>query len=493
MSKYKNVILFLLLPPLIALGVLYGVERKFNAQLRAELYNYYKNEQGVSKDSFAGVTGAKFCAYQENVAAAPSFCRDVKIVSVTEKAALAVIIVSILYILFVAVIGRKSRNRRDALLRLFSPGLYITALFTVLVTIANAAVLLAAIFYGETVFTGYYTPKILLVLAIASVYAVWITITSVWNAVKKPVQAPIALVLSKEENPKIWALAEDVARSLNAAPPDNIIAGLEPSFYATEIENVVDGKPLSGGTVFLSIPFCRILTPGELRGILGHELSHFTGEDVKYTTKFYPVYAGASGAVAVLGAQRAGLGTLGILPATAMFSFFLNVFAETEREIGRARELNADKESALRAAGAMDNAGALVKLHAYGPAFNAAYKAVSDGAASDKAEKNFGEIYENAVKSLTPDAAEENIKKGYGIQHPTDTHPQLSERLANLGVTENQIIGSALKIPAPQDSAAALIPQHEKIEEELTAVLNQIYINHFRALAEAQAKGKKKK
>ncbi len=153
---------------------------------------------------------------------------------------------------------------------------------------------------------------------------------------------------------------------MGARPPDAIVAGLEPNFYVTEANVIcLDGK-LKGRTMFVSLPLCRILSLGEMRAVLGHELAHYKGLDTRFSQRFYPIYRGATQGLVNIASgfsEKGGAGQLVLLPAFATLSYFLDSFSESEKAISRERELAADKEAA-NIDSARNLAIALAKLHA---------------------------------------------------------------------------------------------------------------------------------
>jgi Zn-dependent protease with chaperone function len=491
MSKYLKVIIVLILPLLIAFAVLFASQKGFDSKLRTGLYEAYKNE--VTQKDLKKITSFKFCAAKEGREMAPEFCRDILLISAAEVTAAAGIILSVIYIAIITRLGARARRNRELLLKYFKPALFMTAGLSIFFLLITTVTLLAAVFYGEVALANRYHPKIMLVLALVGLVGVYIVIKAVLQALKRPLQNAVAVLLTKEENPEIWAMAEDVAYNMGSRAPDNIIAGIDPTFYATEVDNKIQNTPLlAGETLYLSIPLCRILSRGELRSIIGHELAHFAGDDVKYTISFYPIYTGAANAVEMFYRESAGnaLSFIGLLGVTTMFTFFLKIFSEAEREIGRERELNADKQSASKASTPQENASALVKVYAYAPAFDEAYDKMAQSVQEQKPLENLGTVFMDCIKQLAPEKAYENLELK-GISHPTDTHPLLSQRLENLGIKAGDIAQSAMKIDY-HDAAVRLIPKYEEIEKQLTAVMNENYVQYLKAVEETQKQGKKK-
>ena len=53
---------------------------------------------------------------------------------------------------------------------------------------------------------------------------------------------------------------------------------------------MTEEKKLEGLTIYMSWMSMKFLSINELKSILSHELGHFVGKDLYYTTKFLPLY-----------------------------------------------------------------------------------------------------------------------------------------------------------------------------------------------------------
>jgi Zn-dependent protease with chaperone function len=247
-----------------------------------------------------------------------------KCIKIGQNISLTVIGLALLFIIITTICGKLTRNNRKLLVGLFSPGLYLTAVLCIGVTIANATTLILNIYYIEAWLLGIITPKILLCFALGAIFGIWTIIISIINTLKKTEKYVEGENLSEQQYPHIWEFVKSIAGKMNAKMPYNIIAGLEPTFYATEIGIKIGDKYLKGETLFISLTLARILTISEFASVIGHELSHFTNNDVKYTTKFYPVYVGTTNAVERLSTNidDSPTSSISLLPAYIMFTFF---------------------------------------------------------------------------------------------------------------------------------------------------------------------------
>ena len=89
------------------------------------------------------------------------------------------------------------------------------------------------------------------------------------------------------------------------------------------------------------------MTTDEFVAVIGHELGHFRGDDTKFSERFYPIYRGTAASIVSLHvAGGRGWGQVSLLPAIAVFGFFLEAFSSAERRLSRERELAADQAGA---------------------------------------------------------------------------------------------------------------------------------------------------
>ena len=473
MNKYLRILLFLIVPLLLAVGLLEIANYGYNKALLQEFVRWAAEESIPITADDLKMSGRQICwqTQQQGERFDEHFCNDIDWMARAELLALLVIGVSLLYVFFVAWLGRSARGNRKRLLLFFRPAMYFTSLLSGVVLLANVLVWLAALFYIQAAFLDIVYLKIHALLAVAGAIGLFLLGRAILFTLKAPVQVTYDAELSQEEQPRLWETVRRVARKLQAKEPDHILAGMDTAFYATEMIHYTPKGVLRGEILHLSLPLCRLLTPTELEFVIGHELAHFAGEDVKYTTRFYPIYAGAGNALRELDkqAQRNGVFLLALLPATELLSFFLSVFVQTEAEISRARELNADKTSQTHLCTPLQAGAALVKVHAYGPLFQQVQEIQHEKAKENKGYGNLCNIYEELAQIASPEQLREELHC-QTMAHPTDTHPTLSVRLARLGADEEQAVKEGLTLA--KEKASGLINQAEQVEEEMSDVSN---------------------
>ena len=285
-------------------------------------------------------------------------------------------------------------------------------------------------------------------------------------------------VLDRAIYANVYALVDGLAKKLGAQSPQNIVVGLEPNFYVTanDVRAAIPDATLTGSTLYMSLSLMRLLTKEELCAVIGHELGHFRGEDTTYSLRFAPTYARLSHTLSTMVSGRAGnVSDLARLPALQALTFCWMQFASAERAVGRERELLADKAGA-EAASARALATALVKVAVYAQVWGDVLKQNIAELAEGRMYNDLSQLYGLACDSVHQEkgpfwqsqqaAVAENVQP-----HPVDTHPPLSVRLANLGLSIDDIAEHELGLP--QVSALTLVADAEEQGKALTVLEDQ--------------------
>jgi Zn-dependent protease with chaperone function len=131
-----------------------------------------------------------------------------------------------------------------------------------------------------------------------------------------------------------------------------------------------------------------------------------------------------------------------MMPAIAMYSFFINSFSEAESKLSRDRELVADSEAIKFTSGSIFSS-ALIKstviINVWSDAITEAEKelySLSDVADKDKVEFHFNELINGL--SLMQYCKKRVLDKS--LFHPYDSHPLLNVRIKNSGVELEEIL-----------------------------------------------------
>src|SRR5438128_1604749 len=319
----------------------------------------------------------------------------------------------------------------------------------------------------ESALVGRIHIGIIAAIGFGAVVGVVAVARNTFSLVRKAETFVIGKALARDSASQLWRLVEATAQRLESLRPDNIVVGLDPNFFVTEADVICLTGRLSGRTLYCSLPLCRILSADELTSVVGHELGHFKGQDTKFSGRFYPIYRGTASSLAALQVARGGgSGSLALLPAIAVLSYFLESFSVAESRLSRDRELAADQTGAgITSPGHI--ATALIKLHAFTAIWAQLREAAVNALRQGKAFVNASRTYADAVKESAVPKAFKGIVETH-LSHPTDSHPPLSVRLESLRIRLDDVATEALAV-TPTDSAIALVCDAEKLGEEISA------------------------
>jgi Zn-dependent protease with chaperone function len=460
MNTRVRVLLFTLGLPVIAFGLAWASMAKIDSVVREQLHRQYPD---VPAEKLSKVTVPALAA--RGAFKTTDLPETYAHLQLARSTALATGLVGLLLIGGVSFAGYVTRDRRDLLLRLFKPGLYVTLIAVGLLTAAQAFAAAYALYYFESIFVERVHFVLIIGIAIGGALAFLAVVRAMLSLLKAVDFRVLGRPVAESEQPALWAMVKDICRELNTAAPDNLILGIEPSFYVTESDITYEGGQARGRSLFLSLSLSRVLTVPELRAIVGHEMAHFIGEDTVFSQRFFPVYRGTFTALANL-SRNAVHGAVAVaqLPAITILGFFYQSFAASEKNLCRQRETAADAVGA-RIGGGSCLATALVKVHAYHEVWGQVLAGVKFNEEEFRSEPNLARAFATRAAGLPVEAfskAGERI-----VAHPIDSHPPLVARLLALHCELPATI-AITAVPAAEDSAAALIAGHDALEEKQT-------------------------
>jgi Zn-dependent protease with chaperone function len=474
-SGVIRLLVILLAVPLIAFIAGRGVEWKLDATLRRALL-----QQAPEKPAeISQVSVSSWCSLPDirSDAGIADVCDLSDNMQLVKLGAVIAAVLGIFLLVAIKMAGQLSKRSRNLLVLFFAPGLHLTMLILSVLMVLHATLGMAAIYYGESALIGRVHYGVMLGLGIGALWGVIAVIRAQFSTVKKATTVVLGKKLLREKQPKLWQFVEELSKKMGAQPPEAIVTGLEPNFYVTEANVVcLDGK-FKGRTMFISLPLCRILSLSEMKAVLGHELAHYKGLDTRFSQRFYPIYRGATQGLANIASgfsEKGGAGQVVLLPAFATLSYFLDSFSQSEKAISRERELTADKEAA-NIDGPRNLATALVKLHALSDVWPSIRQEMQRALAEGKQFTNVSLIFADVARGM----AEDDVIRGVseeGPVHPTDTHPPLSQRLKNLGLTLGDVDHAASDL-VPANPAVTVIANLEELEQELTDAEHAFMIN----------------
>ena len=449
--------------PVIALAVAVGVEVKYNNDIVAAA----ETEVGraLTADERSAITIAVICNDPEFTS--DDACGDYRIAAATRVFAIGSGVIGLGVLGTIAVAAASARRRRDVLLRVFKPALYITLWGLAILTVVDGLLALAAVYLGLGVFAGRIYPIVLLAIGLGVLLGAGAILRAIFTMERRATTMVVGRLVSRESEPEVYGLVDDIAGQLGTQTPDNVVVGLDPNFFVTEANVVATDGLHQGRTLFLSLPLSRIFSPAELRAVLGHELGHFRGEDTVWSERFYPVYRGVTEAIYGLLVAGGGSGsrTIALIPAALLLRLFLESFAAPERAISRDRELAADRAGAEAASG-RDVATALVKLEAFGPEWDPTVEALT----VTPHPANAGDTFVVRVRLAARNPASVLDLGATRQTHPTDSHPPVDDRVRALGINETDVAAAARDVE-PVTPADGIVHGRDGYERELTAWL----------------------
>ena len=286
-----------------------------------------------------------------------------------------------------------------------------------------------------------------------------------------------AIVADGQACPDLWARVDQLSQQLGAASPKQLLLGLEPTAFVTTTAMALPGTgplPLTE-TLYLPLGGLRLWSDAELNAVIGHELGHFRGNDIRFTARLAPALR--SLAVSLESVQlderdSGGLFRAARLPAVLALSFMLGTFTALISSMRRARELIADRAGASVSSGeALISAAA--KLSVLETEWRDFWSALAYFVTMGRTRVNFSQdLIERAavVSNMLSPAQFTEWLLASRQPHPLDSHPPLAVRAAALMVDAPSILHSALTaLRTPANSSPLL----RDLEEALSRIVTE--------------------
>jgi len=311
-----------------------------------------------------------------------------------------------------------------------------------------------------------------------------LTVIGLFSAVLRMFHIPPMNVLGLKarapDHAKVLAFVDDVARSVGAEAPRHVVLGMDLSFFATNapLRPLGDAR-LKGESLYLSLPCLRLLSEGELRAVIGHELAHFSGNDTRYSMAFAPAFRGLEEAAHAARRPIWRLPNLLGLLAAERLDYLAYLFHRAAAAVSREREFAADAKGA-EASNPGDLAAALIKMFILAQVWalqgQINVQRLQRGRVMRNLSLSFAERVKFDVETLR---MSELVKDAllHETSHPTDQHPRTSERIRALNVpvatvADGRAIGQRLYPAAP---ASVLLDDMRFAEEQLTQHVQRLW------------------
>lgn len=405
------------------------------------------------------------------------FCGTFDNILLLKTASLYSGLASCFIVLFYYSIAKITGTNRRLISKLFPPLIPIILLVISIQTLVQGVIITYGAYIGESFLIGRVHFVLIGVIGLGAGIGALQIIGAAFSVSKKLVHTQIGHLILHSDHPSIWNFVNNIANEIDSTPPDNIIVGLEPTFYATAADVIGCGdRTLKGETLYLSLPLMRLFNESELTSVIGHELGHFRAKDTEFSTKFAPVYRGLGESINSLGSYGDGALSIAKLPALLLLTSMYNVFEKNVAAISREREFEADKVG-VSVSSVQDLAYSLSKVILFAPLWHNLrlnnIKRLNEGKYSDNLSLLFKDssVYNFSKKELE-DKKREILTSI--ISHPTDSHPPLLERLASFDFDSEGI--KIEQLLTHGDSCSELINDIESIEEALSLQEHQLMI-----------------
>ncbi len=245
-------------------------------------------------------------------------------------------------------------------------------------------------------------------MAVALVLGSAMNLWAYWSSDKIVLRMYHAREVDETSAPQLYGTVRDLAQSAQLLMPKvYLIDEAQPNAFAT-------GRNPEHAALAVTTGVLQLLTPRELRGVLGHELSHVKHHDILIST-ISATIAGAISSIAQLGLLFGGSSQneRGVHPLVALLIMIVAPLAAMliQLAISRAREFEADRGGAEVSGDPQALASALQKIERYAR----------------------GQPI--ATAEMHPETAQMmiiNPLSGSGVQRLFSTHPSTQERIARL-------------------------------------------------------------
>jgi len=376
---------------------------------------------------------------------------------------------SLFIVFFYFSISRICGTNRKMISKLFPPLIPIILLMISVQTIVQGAILTYGFYIAEAFWLEAVHWILVGAIGLGAIVGAFQIIGSIFDLSKKLVHVQSGQQISASDQPKIWELVNSIAEDINSNPPNNIVVGIEPTFYATAADVAGCGDTtLKGETLYLSLPLMRLFNKSELKAVIGHELGHFSAKDTEYSSKFAPVYRGLGNSINSLSEGDGDATDWAKMPALFVLKSMYESFERNVASISREREFEADKVG-VSVSSAKDLAFSLSKVIFFSSMWSNIRLENIERLNEGKISPNLSLIFKDSaaynLNKKTLEDEKETILNS-AVSHPTDSHPLLAERLENIEFDKNEI--KIKEILLQGDSCSELIENVEQLEMDLT-------------------------
>lgn len=293
--------------------------------------------------------------------------------------------------------------------------------------IGQAALLVAMSFWVTALWFEIYIVKLILLVAVLAIAAVGIILKAIFTRPNMDFHIQ-GVAIDRDQADELWSDLEGVCDEVGTEPPDQIIGGIDDSFFVTEQPVFVGDEKYEGRTLFVSLSLLRQLNGTQADAVMAHEMAHFSGNDTLYSRKIGPLLARYNTYLHAL--SEGGI----TAPVYQFMLCFRALFELSLGKLSKEREFRAD-EIAARVTSPQEFASALVRIIAFsqyrGEIEKDLFEQEDTSAIADISEKIRTGFPDFALKFANSEVDIGHLE----TSHPFDAHPATIDRLAALSVT----------------------------------------------------------
>jgi hypothetical protein len=392
------------------------------------------NEKAQFVDFYNSVLPSSICLgatpeHQEISKSMGGICDEFSHYDIGLKVSLYSMIISVIVIFCITVLFLLSFKSQTIQYSTFVVAWNISKLFCIFQVLGQGLLLVAICYFATILVSNTYYPKLMIIIAMPIAYACFQMVMVLFKKINAPNYINGTL-LAESDSPLLYAELKVICDKLEIEIPNNIVLGIEDSFFVTENDLILNGeKDLTGKTLYASLFHLKKLDKQEASAIFAHEMAHFSGEDTFFSKKTIPMLATCDSYFIILNE------TFVTLPAFYFLLFFRSIFELSFGKISRRREFRADA-LAVEHVGAKALANGLVKF-----VFYSEYRANLETSLFSKNEKiesiNFLDKINEGVHNFAKEYKFNGDILEQVIAHPFDSHPPTSKRIEAVGHTLN--------------------------------------------------------
>lgn len=356
-----------------------------------------------------------------------------------------------------------------------SSGWHVLRICSALQTIGQGALLVALSYWVTSLWFNVYVPKLIAVVGFMAVCAVGLVLKAIFTRPKTDFVIEGQLI-EKDEARVLWEDLTSICDEVGTEPPDQIIAGIDDSFFVTEQPVTVGDSVYKGRTLFVSLSLLKQLDGSEADAVMAHEMAHFSGNDTVYSRKIAPLLIRYGNYLQAL--HEGGI----TIPIYHFMLCFRVLFELSLGKLSREREFRADAIAA-QVTSPEDFSSGLMKIVAFSNYRQSVEKELFEqeqtsqiANITDKIDTGFNKFALSFVQN------EDNIGS-LQTSHPFDSHPPISERTAALGVELDSLLNEQVLSTDGDGTWYHNIASAEKMERQQWEAYEERFRNfHEQAL-----------